>query len=127
MDFKNKYLVIVLRSLLGLAFVAVGIMGLFIGLPKDGVSQAGLASFQGMDALGITKLIAVVELVAGLLIVTNYRPALGAVLVAPIIVSMLAYHVMHEPATIAPSFILGLLDAYLGYAYWDKYKALFAP
>lgn len=125
MNFRNKYAIITIRSLLGLALIALGLMGLFMGVPKDQLSEAGAASIQGLEALGIIKLIAVVELVAGVLLITGYAPAFGNLLFAPIVVAINAYHIAKEPSSMAGGVIFGLLTAYLGYAYWDQYKPLF--
>lgn len=125
MDFRNKYLVITIRSLFGLALIAFGAMGLFMQPPTEGMTPAMAAALQGMNDLGITKLIMVIELVAGLLIITGFLPAFGALLFAPIAVGILAVHIAKEPSTIVPGLVIALLNAYLGYAYWDKYKAIF--
>jgi putative oxidoreductase len=126
MDFKNKYLVITLRSLLGLALVASGILGLFMGSPPaEMLTAPAAAAFAGMEALGVLKVIALMELVSGLMLLSGQMPALGAILAAPIIVVMVVYHIAREPATIVPSLVLALLNAYMGYVYWPKYKPLF--
>ena len=125
MDFRNKYLVITIRSLFGLALIALGAIGLFMQMPTEGLTPAMVAALQGMNDLGITKLIAVIELVAGLMLITGLLPAFGALLFAPITVGILAVHIVKEPSTIVPGIIIALLNAYLGYAYWDKYKAIF--
>ena len=125
MDFRNKYLVITLRSLFGLALIALGIMGLFLQMPTEGLTPAMAAAVQGMSDLGIAKLIAIIELVAGFLLITGLLPAFGALLFAPITVGILAVHIAKEPSTIIPGLIIALLNAYFGYVYWDKYKAIF--
>jgi putative oxidoreductase len=125
MNFKNKYLLITLRTLFGLALIAIGVMGLFMDPPTEGMSEAGAAALAGIEALGLVQLIAVVEIIAGLFIVTGFLPAFGALLSAPIIVVMVAFHAVKEPSTIVPSLVFALLNAYMGYAYWDKYKAIF--
>ena len=125
MDFRNKYLVITIRSLFGLALIALGAMGLFLQMPTDGLTPAMAAALQGMNDLGITKLIAVIELVSGLFIITGFLPAFGVLLFTPITVGILAVHIVKEPSTILPGVIIALLNAYLGYAYWEKYKAIF--
>ncbi|MEK6867994.1 MAG: hypothetical protein AABX98_04175 [Nanoarchaeota archaeon] len=125
MDFRNKYLVITLRSLFGLALIALGVLGLFMDPPTEGMTPAMLAALQGMDALGIAKLIAVIELAAGLMLVTGFLPAFGVLLFVPIEVGILAVHIAKELNTILPGLIFGLITAYFGYVYWDKYKALF--
>ncbi len=125
MDFRNKYLVITIRTLFGLALLALGVMGLFLQMPTEGLTPAMAAALQGMNDLGITKLLAVIEIIAGLLIVTGFLPAFGVLLFTPITVGILAVHIVKEPSTIIPGIIIAFLNAYLGYVYWDKYKALF--
>ncbi len=125
MDFRNKYLLITIRTLFGLALIALGAMGLFMQMPTEGLTPAMAAAVQGMSDLGIAKLIAAIELFAGLIIITGFLPAFGALLFAPITVAILAVHIVKEPSTIAPGIIIALFNAYLGYAYWDKYKAIF--
>ena len=125
MNFRNKYLVITIRSLFGLALIALGIMGLFLQMPTEGLTPAMAAAVQGMSDLGIVKLIAAIELVAGFMLITGLLPAFGALLFAPITVGILAVHIVKEPSTILPGIIIALLNAYLGYAYWEKYKAIF--
>ena len=125
MNLRHRYAIITIRTLFGLLLIALGIMGLFVPPPTEGLSEAQLAAIQGLDALGIATFIALVELVAGLLIVTNYLPAFGALLVAPIFVGIIVYHLVKDPATILPGVIVAALNIYLAYAYWDKYKALF--
>ena len=66
MDFRNKYLIITVRSLFGLALTALGVLGLFMAMPTEGLSPAMAAALQGMNDLGITKLLAAIELVSGL-------------------------------------------------------------
>ncbi len=125
MDLRNKYLIITVRSLFGLALVLLGIMGLFMAPPTEGMTPAMAAALQGMNDLGITKLLAVIELVAGLFILTGFLPAFGTLLFTPITVGILAVHIAKEPSTIVPGVVVAAMNAYLGYVYWDKYKPLF--
>lgn len=125
MNFKNKYLVISLRTLFGLALIAVGVMGFFVEPPADQLTEKGAAAIAGLEALGIAKFILIVEILAGLMLVTGFLPALGAILAAPIVVGIVMYHIVQEPSSIVPGLVFAVLNAYLGYAYWDKYKAIF--
>ncbi len=125
MDFRNKYFVITIRTLFGLALTALGAFGLFMTPPTDGMTPAMAAALEGMNALGITKVISFFELIAGLITVTGFLPALGALLFVPITVGILAVHIAKEPSTILPGIIVAAMNAYLGYVYWDKYKPLF--
>ena len=125
MDFRNRYAVLTIRSLFGLALIGIGIMGLFVPPPTEGITPAAAAAIRAMGDLGIGQLIAIAEIAAGLLLITGLFPALGALLAAPITVGIIVFHIVREPATILPGIIFALLNIYLGYAYWDKYKAMF--
>ena len=125
MDFRNKYLVITVRSLFGLALTLLGVMGLFMAPPTEGMTPAMAAALEGMNALGIVKLLAGVELIAGLFILTGFLPAFGTVLFTPITVGILAVHIAKEPSTIVPGIVFALMNAYLGYVYWNQYKPMF--
>ena len=125
MDFRNKYLIITVRSLFGLALTLLGVMGLFMAPPTEGMTPAMAAALEGMNALGIVKLLAVIELIAGLFIITGFLPAFGTLLFTPITVGILAVHIAKEPSTIVPGIVFALMNAYLGYAYWNQYKPMF--
>jgi uncharacterized membrane protein YphA (DoxX/SURF4 family) len=71
-----------------------------------------------------------IEIIGGLLLLINFRPAFGALILAPICISILIWHsFLESPSTllinIFPGVIVSILDIYLGYAYWDKYKRIF--
>lgn len=125
MNFRNKYLVITIRTLFGLALTGLGVFGLFMAPPTEQMTPAMAAALEGMNALGIVKVIPFFELVAGLITVTGFLPALGALLFVPITVGILAVHIAKEPSTIVPGIVFAAMNAYLGYVYWDKYKPLF--
>lgn len=125
MNFRNKYLLIAIRTLFGLALIAIGVMGFFVEPPADQLTEKGAAALAGLEALGVSKFILIVEIFAGLLLITGFMPAFGAILAAPIVVGINVYHLVQEPSTIVPGLVFALFNAYLGYAYWDKYKAIF--
>ncbi len=125
MNTRNKYLLITLRGIFGLALIAFGVLGLFFNPPTEGLTPATAAALQGIAALGYAQLIALTELIAGLLIITGFLPALGALLVAPVTVGIIVFHLMREPSTIIPGIIFAALNLYFGYVYWEKYEALF--
>lgn len=102
MNFRHRYAVLTIRSLFGLALLAMGIMGLFMTPPTEGLSPAAAAAIRAMGDLGITQFIAIVEIIAGLLLITGFLPALGALLAAPITVGILVFHIVREPSTILP-------------------------
>lgn len=125
MNFRNKYLVITLRTLFGLMLLYSGIAGLFLPLPTEGIAQNMLDSFIALKANGIMQMIKVTEIIAGLLFVTGLLPALGAILTAPIGIGMIVFFAFIDPKSLPVGVIFSLINAYFGYVYWDKYKTLF--
>ena len=125
MDFKNKYIVITLRLITGLFFIFSGVSGLMAGSSMEGVPEPMVAISQALWQSGLFQFIKVSEIIGGLLLVTNLLPALGALILAPICVGIIVFNAVLSPQYLPTGIICSLLIAYFGYAYWDKYKAIF--
>lgn len=127
-NFRNKYLRITIRVLLGLMFLGSGISGWMSGLNHmQGVPEAMIPSSQSLWDAGIFQMIKTTEIVAGLMLVTGFLPWLAAIAVTPICVGIFVFNLnLHVPGGYYMSgIIVSLLTLYLGYAYWEKYKPLF--
>lgn len=126
MDFRNKYLIITVRTLLGLLFIFSGVTGFMAGLSgMEGVPEANKAQSQALWDMGIFQMIKVTELVAGVMLLFGLFPALAVLFLAPVAVGIIVFNAMVSPAYLITGIIVGLLLAYLGYAYWDRYSAIF--
>jgi uncharacterized membrane protein YphA (DoxX/SURF4 family) len=133
MDLRNKWAIHIIRTLLGLLFIAMSIMGLYFitsgTIPEvPGSTDATRAAEQGLMLAGITYVVKIIELVAGIMLLLNFRPAFANLLLAPIVVGIMTYDLslwMHVPASIIPAGFAFLAVIYLGHVYWDKYKAVF--
>ena len=66
-----------------------------------------------------------VAIVAGLMLIFGFLPALALLFVAPICVGVIVYDLFTVPAYLISGIVVSLMTAYLGYAYWDKFKGLF--
>ena len=125
MNFRNRYLLITIRTLLGLFFIFSGVAGLIAGKSMQGVPEPMVTISQSLWASGIFQMIKVTEIVAGLMLLSGFLPALAAIFLSPICVGIIVFNAMLAPSYLITCFIVTALVAYLGYAYWDKYKALF--
>jgi putative oxidoreductase len=126
MNFRNRYLVIGIRILLGLIMLASGISGILMGNSTKGVPPEMVNFTQVFWASGIFQMVKVTEIVAGFMLVVGILPALATLFLAPDVVGIVVVN-----ARLVPSFLwigasLFVLTAYLGYAYWDKYKSIFS-
>jgi uncharacterized membrane protein YphA (DoxX/SURF4 family) len=125
MNFRNKYLLITIRTLFGLLMIFSGAMGFLAGSSMEGVPPEMAEATKVLLNTGIFQMIKVTEIVAGIMLVTGFLPALAAIFIAPIAVGIVVVNSMIAPSMVISGIIVCILNAYMGYAYWDKYKTLF--
>ncbi len=127
MNFRNRKLVITVRIVLGLVFVFSGVTGFMSGFNgMQGIPAPMAHIMEHLWTSGIFQLIKSTEIVAGLMLVIGFLPALAAIFLAPVCIGALIFNAALAPAYIALPLAVTILNAFLGYAYWDKYRALFA-
>lgn len=105
--------------------LASGISGLMMGHSTQGVPPNMVAFVQVFWASGIFQMVKVTEVVAGLMLVLGIWPALATLFLAPDVVGIVIVNARLMPSFLWIGVIVFLLTAYLGYAYWDKYKPIF--
>ncbi len=114
---------VVARTLLGLAFLVFGASFFLHFLPEPAPPpEAGafLGALVGGKILTIAK---VVEVVAGLLLISNRFVPLALTVLAPVEIGILAFHGVFAPSGLPLPLILVALTVYLAWAY----RAAFAP
>lgn len=125
MNYRHRGLVITIRTLLGLVFVFSGVTGFLAGSSMEGVPPQMVAISQALWSSGIFHMIKITEIIAGLMLLFGFLPALAVLFVAPIAVGIIIVDSLLMPQFVFVGIVVALLTAYLGYAYWDKYRALF--
>ncbi len=125
MNLKNKYLFNTIRILFGLFMIFSGVSGLMIGPNAEGVPEPMVQTTQVLWNTGIFQYIKVTEIVAGVMLVINFLPALAAIFLAPIAIGIIIVNSLTAPDFVITGVIVAIIEAYLGYVYWDRYKALF--
>ncbi|SRR5581483_4236648 len=125
MNFRNRYLVIAIRIFLGLIMLASGISGLLMGNSTRQVPPNMVAFTQIFWASGIFQMVKVTEIVAGFMLLVGIYPALATLFLAPDVVGIVIVNARLMPSFLWLGAIVFLLTAYLGYAYWDKYRPIF--
>lgn len=118
---------VVARLLFGLVFFVFGLNG-FLGFmpqpPHEGAAGAFLGGLAGAGYF--FPLLKGTEVVAGALLLAKRAVPFALVLIAPVTVNILAFHVFLEPATAGMSIVLTLINAYLAWVHRDAFKPLFA-
>jgi uncharacterized membrane protein YphA (DoxX/SURF4 family) len=125
MKLRNRYLVLTIRTLLGLIMLASGVSGLLMGNSTQGVPPQMVAFVEVFWASGIFQMVKVTEIVAGLMLVAGIFPALATLFLAPDVVGIVIVNARLMPSFLWIGGIVFVMAAYLGYAYWDKYEQIF--
>lgn len=126
MNWKNKYFLVTLRTIFGLMWIFSGVSGLLMGAnaPAGSPENMVLATRVLWDT-GLFQMIKVTEIVAGVMFLLGFLPALAAIFIAPVCIGIIVFDIMIAPSFAVIGIVLSAINAYFGYAYWDKYKALF--
>ncbi|WP_109302152.1 DoxX family membrane protein [Aquimarina sp. AU474] len=121
----NK-LIIVLRIVLGAMLIVFG-SNKFIGFLPDfefANPEAGIF-FGALASSYVLKTVGLIEVIVGLLLLVNKAVPFALVVLAPISVNIILFHSTLDPANIGPAAFVFLVNAFLIFKYWDKYKTLF--
>lgn len=113
------------RILLGAAFVvfALNYFVPFLPRPEQELSPTALAFLGGFVGGGFMTLVKSIELAAGVLLIANLFVPLALTLLAPIIVGIVAFHLLLAPGLAIPAVILAL-ELYLAWAYRDAFAPM---
>jgi len=125
MNMRNKKAVVVFRVLFGIFMLFSGVSGLLGGATMKDVPEPMIEPMKVLWATGIFQMIKVTEIVAGLMLVVGFLPALAAIFLAPVAVGIVVFTGRMTPSFMVMGLVVCLCEAYLGYVYWDKFKALF--
>ena len=122
-----KIIVLIARVLLGLVFLVFGLNG-FLNFLSLGPMPSGLAG-QFMGALFVSHyywVIAVLQVVGGALLLVNRFVPLALVLLGPIIVNILCYHVFLNHGGAPPAIVVTVL--WFIVFYWNRqhFSGIFA-
>ena len=121
-----KTLILISRILLGLIFVVFGLNGFLNFIPAP--APTGIAG-QYVGALFVSHYLAVVfalELVAGVLLLTDRFVRAALVILAPILVNIVLFHAFMAPAGYAPAAIAVALWLVLFYQERAVFSTLLA-
>jgi putative oxidoreductase len=122
-----KIVTLIARILLGLIFVVFGLNG-FLNFLSTGPMPTGLAG-QFMGALFASHyywVIAALQVVGGALLIVNRFVPLALVLLGPVIVNILCYHVFLNPSGAAPAAVVTVLWLIVFYGKRQYFSGIFA-
>jgi uncharacterized membrane protein YphA (DoxX/SURF4 family) len=121
-----KIVILIARLLLGLVFVVFGLNG-FLNFLSMGSMPTGLAG-QFIGALLLSHyywVVAGLQIVGGLLLLVNRFVPLALVLLGPVIVNILLYHLFLNPAGIALAIVVTILWFIVFYGHRQFFSGIF--
>jgi len=121
-----KIVTVIARLLLGLIFVVLGLNG-FLNFLSMGPMPSGLAG-QFIGALVLSHyfwVVAGLQVVGGALLLVNRFVPLGLVLLGPVIVNILLYHLFMNPAGIGLAIVVTILWFIVFYRHRQYFSGIF--
>ena len=119
-----KHLPTIARILLGLVFVFGGVTGLF-ELAEPEMGEEGTA-FMGaiMDTGYLWPVLKVTEIVCGVLLILGMFVPLALVVLAPVALNILLFHIFLEPSGVAIGLFLVVLGLYTAHQHRESFSAV---
>jgi uncharacterized membrane protein YphA (DoxX/SURF4 family) len=125
---RTPIFAVIARILMGLAFTVFGLNGFLHFIPQPKTMPPGVGEFMGglNAAKYFLPLLFGTQLLVGILLLLNLFVPLALVLIMPVLVNIILFHIFLQPAGIVPGAILLAFDLYLAWVYRDAYRALLA-
>lgn len=122
-----KYAIHTARILLGLAFVVFG-SNAFLHFMKMELPQGQAGAFIGSLASGgYIYVIAILQILGGLCLLSGRFVPLGLTLLGPVIVNIMLYHLFLDPTGMLIAVVISILALFLLWVYRYKFPAIFQP
>jgi uncharacterized membrane protein YphA (DoxX/SURF4 family) len=114
------------RYVLGILLLLVGFNKFFGFMPTFDMAPQAAAFMQALMESGyLLPTIALVEIASGLLFLSSKSTPLANLLLAPISVNIILFHVFLDPASILMALIVAALNIFLIVRYFEVYRPIF--
>ncbi|HEY9126178.1 MAG TPA: DoxX family membrane protein [Acidobacteriaceae bacterium] len=106
-----KIVTLIARILLGLGFLIFGLNAFLRFIPGSDMIPPGVAGefSKAMAESHYDRAVAVFEIVAGVLLLINLYVPVALVLLGPVLVNILLFHLLMMPSTIPPGIVFTVL------------------
>jgi uncharacterized membrane protein YphA (DoxX/SURF4 family) len=123
-----KYVIIIVRVLLGLQFVIFGSNAFLKFMPMPEMHGQAGAFITALVGSGYMYVIAVLQVLGGLCLLLGARfVPLGLTLLGPVIVNIVLYHLFLDTNGLPIAIVVALLALFLLWIYRFKFPAIFQP
>ena len=123
-----KYVIIIVRVLLGLMFAVFGSNAFLHFIPMPPMQGQAGAFIGALVSSGYMYVIALLQVIGGLLLLIGGRfVALGLTLLGPVIVNIVLYHIFLDTQGLPMAIGVSLAALFLLWVYRFKFPAIFQP
>ena len=122
-----KYAIIIARLLLGLVFAVFGSNAFLHFIPMPPMQGQAGAFIEALINSGYIYVIALLQVVGGLLLLLGRFIPLGLTLLGPVIVNIMLYHIFLDPSGLPMACAISVLALFLLWVYRDRFPAIFRP
>jgi uncharacterized membrane protein YphA (DoxX/SURF4 family) len=120
---KNKIL-FVISLLFGLMMINGGLNKFLNYIPLE-MDKAAMDLMNVFKSSGwIFSLIAIVEIIAGILIIIPKTRALAAIMIFPVMIGIVLFHVFQDPANMIMNFVLLAINLWIIFENKEKYMPM---
>src|SRR3989344_7998423 len=130
MNFRNRTLVRTIQIIFGLLLIYFPLSGLFPALqilPAPQYNEAAMAFFGALMATGyIFPILTGVFFITGLMFIFNKWSAFGAVLLVPMTLNIMLFHIFIDFTGFWIALVFAVLNIYLLAIHWPRYKMMFS-
>jgi putative oxidoreductase len=117
----------VIRILLGLIFTVFGLNGFLHFIPMQTMPQPAIDFFAALAATSyMIRLIFFDQLIGGVLLLTGVAVPFALVILAPIVVNILFFHLFLAPGGLAIAFVVVALEVFLAWRNQNAFAPLFS-
>jgi len=124
-----KHLPTIARILLGLIFFVFGLNGFlnFMPPPPTGMPEGAMAFGEAMMKTGyFIPLLSGTQVIVGVLLLANRFVPLALIVIAPVIVNIIAFHVFLMPSGMMIPGLVVLLELYLAWTFRNVFRPVLA-
>src|SRR5438270_8564791 len=104
-----KMAALVARILMGAMFLVFGLNGFFHFIPAPPISGLAGEFSHALSASGYIYFISGVQVIAGFLLLANQFVPLSLVLLGPVIVNIIVFHLCMQPSGLPPGLVVAIL------------------
>jgi uncharacterized membrane protein YphA (DoxX/SURF4 family) len=117
----------ILRVFLGLGLIIFGLNKFFGFMPMPELPEDASSFMSSLQATGyVLPVVGFLEIVIGLLLLVNKAVAFALLLLAPISINILLFHLYLNFHGIIPATVVASLNGILIYKHWRQYVPLFS-